>query len=204
MTHRRRLLRGVGGLLLAGTLAGCTGDETDGESGDDGGPTASPTPAGAGDGTTPEGGTATRSPGEGGTPTATEEPAPTPHELGSVHAHGSITVTVLGDRVDLSRKEYQLQDRYWHLEGGNGRVWHLHGKGVTLAYATRTLGIEVTESSVTYRGTTYEDGAEYDVEITVGGQDVDPSEYVLNGSSSTPEPTGTSTGSHVRIAVTEA
>lgn len=111
---------------------------------------------------------------------------------------------VLGDRVDLSQRRYQLQDRYFHLEAGNGRIWHLHGERVTLAYAMDTLGISVTDDSVTYQGTTYEEGSAYDVTVTVGGQDVTPSEYILNGASSTPGPTQTATGAHIRVVVTRA
>jgi hypothetical protein len=68
----------------------------------------------------------------------------------------------------------------------------------------RTVGIGVTDDSVTYGGTTYEDGSEYDVEVTVGGDDVDPSSYVLRGSRSTPSFRQTSTGSHIRVVVTRA
>ena len=108
---------------------------------------------------------------------------------------------VLGDRVDLSQRRYQLQDRYFHLEAGNGRIWHLHGERVTLAYAMDTLGISVTDDSVTYQGTTYEEGSAYDVTVTVGGQDVTPAEYVLEGTRRTPTTRRTSRGSHIRVVV---
>lgn len=127
-----------------------------------------------------------------------------PRNLGAVHGHGTINVTVLGESPDFSQREYQVQDDYWHFEGGNGRIWHVHGEGVTLKYAMNTVGIGVTDSSVTYDGTTYrDDSSEYAVSVTVGGEDVDPSEYVLKGQSRTPSgPTETSSGSHVRIVVT--
>lgn len=127
-----------------------------------------------------------------------------PSNLGAVHGHGTVNVTVLGDRVDFSQRQYQVQDDYWHFEGGNGRIWHVHGEGVTLEYAMNTVDIGVTDDSVTYQGTTYDDGSEYDVEVTVGGQDVEPSEYVLEGASRTPGPTQTASGAHVRIVVTRA
>lgn len=60
---------------------------------------------------------------------------PTPHDLRSVHTHGSITVTITGERIDFSRDTYQLQDNYFHFEHGNGDRWHVHGKGVMLQYA---------------------------------------------------------------------
>lgn len=127
-----------------------------------------------------------------------------PSNLGTVHGHGTINVTVLGDRLDFSQRQYQLENDYWHFEGGNGRIWHVHGQGVTLEYAMNTVDIGVTDDSVTYQGTTYEDGGEYDVEVTVGGQDVNPSEYVLEGASSTPGPTQTASGAHIRVVVTQA
>lgn len=128
-----------------------------------------------------------------------------PSDLGSVHGHGTINMTVTGERVDFSRPEYQRpgENSFFHFEGGNGRIWHVHGEGVTLQYAMNSLDIGVTDDSVTFQGTTYEDSdPEYDVEVTVGGQDVVPSEYVLTGSSRTPEARRTSSGSHVRIIVT--
>jgi hypothetical protein len=128
-----------------------------------------------------------------------------PSNLGAVHGHGTINMTVTGDRVDFSRPEYQRprENSYFHFERGNGRIWHVHGEGVTLQYAMNTLDIGVTGDSVTFGGTTYEDSdPEYDVEVTVGGEAVDPSEYVLTGSSRTPEARRTSSGSHVRVVVT--
>lgn len=130
--------------------------------------------------------------------------SPEPHALGSIHGHGTINVTILGDRVDFSRPKYQhpQENPYFHFEGGNGRIWHVHGQGVTLQYAMSTLGIGVTDTSVTFQGTTYEDASpEYEVIVTVGGEDVDPSSRVLRGSTTTPSARQTSTGSHVRIVV---
>lgn len=128
---------------------------------------------------------------------------PQPHNLGAVHGHGTINVTVLGQSPNFASEQYQYQDNYFHFEGGSGRFWHVHGEGVTLAYAMETLGIGVTDNSVTFNGTTYEDSApQYDVEVTVGGEDVDPSQYVLRGVSRTPSQPGTTEGSHIRIIVT--
>lgn len=57
-----------------------------------------------------------------------------PHALGSVHYHGPIMMQVEEQRIDFSRSKYQLEDRYFHFEHGDGRQWHVHGKGVTLQY----------------------------------------------------------------------
>lgn len=103
-----------------------------------------------------------------------------PSDIGSVHYHGTIAVVIDGERVDFSQDQYQLQADAFHFEGGDGTRWHAHARGVTLAYAMETLGIDVTDSSVTYRGTTYRDGdPNTTVSITVNGQSVAPSDHVL-------------------------
>jgi len=126
----------------------------------------------------------------------------TPGPLGSAHEHGTIEMTVLGERVDFSRSRYQVVADRFHFESRNGRVWHTHASDVTLAWGMETLDIGLTEDSVTYRGTTYrDDDPDYDVTISVNGQAVDPEGYVLDG-----VPTGEppSNGDTVRIAVSRA
>lgn len=131
----------------------------------------------------------------GGSGANTGDVAQTPH--GTAHDHGTMEVVILGDRVDFSRSQYQVADPDFHFENGNARVWHAHAQGVTVEYALSTLGIEVTESSVTFDGTTYEAGDEYDVSITVNGEPVDPQTYVLDGASDqNPEQ-----GDHVAVHV---
>jgi len=103
-----------------------------------------------------------------------------PSDIGSVHYHGTIAVIIDGQRLDFSRDRYQLQADAFHFEGGGGTRWHVHARGVTLAYAMETLDIGVTDSSVTYRGTTYRDGtSSTTVTVTVNDNPVTPSEYVL-------------------------
>lgn len=125
-----------------------------------------------------------------------------PYDYGAVHEHGTMVVVIDGERVDFSQPRYQVQetgDRFFHFEGGNGRVWHVHGRGVTLAYAMETLGIQVTGDSLTYGGTTYRDGDPgTNVSVRVNGEPVDPEEYVLDG-----EPVeNAEQGDAVRIEVT--
>jgi hypothetical protein len=99
---------------------------------------------------------------------------------GSAHYHGPMQMVVLGEQVDFSRDEYQLRDDRFHFEGGDGSTWHAHATGVTLDYAMESLGFDVTRTSVTYQGTTYEDSDDrYDVTVTVGGEQVNPDQYVL-------------------------
>lgn len=114
----------------------------------------------------------------------------TPTGLGSVHLHGTIEMTVDGEAVDFSRDRYQLQADAFHFESREGGRWHVHARGVTLAWAMATLGIEVTDSSVAFDGRTYRDGAAgVEVTVEVDGEPVSPRSYVLRE------------GDHVRIVV---
>lgn len=116
-----------------------------------------------------------------------------PTDLWSVHYHGTIEMQVLGDTVDFSQPEYQLQADAFHFENDEGVRWHVHAKDVTLAWALDSLDIGVTEDTVTFQGTTYEDSdPAYNVSVTVNGQPVDPETYVLQE------------GDEVRVIVTNA
>lgn len=100
--------------------------------------------------------------------------------LGAVHYHGTMRMTVSGSPVDFSADSYQLQDRAFHFEGGDGTRWHVHAREVTLRYALSTLGIDVTESSATFDGETYRDSdPDVSVTISVDGHPATPDEYVL-------------------------
>ena len=121
-----------------------------------------------------------------------------PYNYGAVHQHGTINVTIDGKTLDFSQSKYQVQDRAFHFERGNGRMWHIHAEGVTLAYAMQTLGIKVTKDSVTFDGTTYRDDAsKWTVIVTVNGESVDPDQYVLTGASER----NFQQGDHIRIVV---
>lgn len=115
--------------------------------------------------------------GPGGT--AEQGGADEPHDLWSVHYHGSITAEIGGEELDFGRDRFQMQADAFHFENGDGDRWHGHAKDVTLAWAMETLGIEVTEDSVTYDGTTYRDAEGATVVVEVNGETVDPREYVL-------------------------
>lgn len=121
----------------------------------------------------------------------------TPGDLRSAHGHGTINVTIDGQQIDFSQDRYQLEANKFHFERGNGRIWHTHASGVTVEYAMATLGIGVTENSVTFEGTTYRDGENAEVVVQVNGQSVDPSTYVLQGTSVS----AANEGDHVRIVV---
>lgn len=103
-----------------------------------------------------------------------------PSNVGAVHYHGTMQMVVTGTTVDFSTDRYQCQDGAFHFEGNTGRRWHVHAEGVTLQYALSTLDIEVTESSVVFDGQTHRDSdPNTSVDITVNGNPVTPSEYVL-------------------------
>jgi hypothetical protein len=128
------------------------------------------------------------SPGSGSPTTVPAGQQPT--ALGSVHYHGAMEMVVRGERVDFSRSQYQLQLNAFHFEGGGATRWHGHARDVTLTYAMRSLGMNITDSTVTYQGTTYRDSdSNTSVSITVNGEPVTPSRYALQE------------GDEVRIAV---
>lgn len=117
----------------------------------------------------------------------------------SAHEHGRINVTIDGEPVEFSQRQYQVQADEFHFENGDGRVWHAHAPGVTLEYAMATLGIGVTEDTVTFDGTTYRDGDPgTNVSVTVDSEPVDPATYELDGTS---ENDGAD-GDFIRIVVT--
>ena len=116
-----------------------------------------------------------------------------PSNVGSVHYHGSMTMTVDGDRVDFSQSRYQLQSDAFHFEDGNGERWHGHAEGVTLEYAMSSLDIDVADSTVAFQGTTYrENDSGTSVIVEVNGESIVPRDYVLQE------------GDSVRIAVEQS
>lgn len=111
-----------------------------------------------------------------------------PSQVGSVHEHGQISVTIEGESLDLLASEFRLADNAFHTEGseqisGDSYLWHKHAQDVTLQYALGTFGIEVNGAGteLTYDGTTYDaDDPGTTVEITVDGESVAPGEFELD------------------------
>jgi hypothetical protein len=120
----------------------------------------------------------------GGSSGSTDEPT----QVGSVHEHGRITITIEGESLDLLASEFRLADDAFHTEGseqisGDTYLWHKHAQGVTLQYALGTFGIEVDDAGteLTYDGTTYRaDDPGTTIEITVDGEPVAPGEFELD------------------------
>lgn len=108
----------------------------------------------------------------------------TPTNVGEAHEHGRINVTIDGQTLDFSQSRFQKpqQFRAFHFEGGDGTAWHVHAEGVTLEYAMATLGIDVSDNTVTYGGTTYRDSdPNTNVTVQVNNESVDPETYELDG-----------------------
>jgi hypothetical protein len=128
----------------------------------------------------------------------------TPREPGSpgtAHEHGTIEVVIDGNQLDFSKDRFQNRARCFHFERGRGRVWHTHCDGVTLGWALSTLGIDASQTTLTYEGTAYRESEGWNVSITVDGERVNVDEYVLGGA----EPLDAAErGDHVRVVVERA
>lgn len=117
---------------------------------------------------------------------------PTPHNLRAVHYHGTINMTVDGERVDFTDNQYKRPQEYpaFHFEGINDPQWHVHAQGVTIQYAMATLDIKVIPTEVIFDGVVYrEEDPGIEIVIEANDESVDPRTYVL------------SDGDHIHIAV---
>ena len=65
--------------------------------------------------------------------------------LRSAHNHADIKVYILGNAIDFSLPQYQLQDKLTHFENWDGDVVHTHATGITLGYIFKTLGMEISD-----------------------------------------------------------
>lgn len=78
----------------------------------------------------------------------TAAPLPSPSATENFHAHADLMVYVNGKPLDLSPAKYQSTkekelDPDTHLHAGNGKIVHLHKRGVTLAQFFKSLGMEL-------------------------------------------------------------
>lgn len=112
-----------------------------------------------------------------------------PTDQGAVHEHGTMAITIDGERLDLTSSEFAGSDSAFHFHGNEQQkygdyVWHKHARGVTLQYALETLGIDVNDdgTELTYDGTTYsEDDSGTSVDIEVDGESVEPGSHDVAG-----------------------
>ncbi|MXR50096.1 hypothetical protein GRX03_00535 [Halovenus sp. WSH3] len=112
-----------------------------------------------------------------------------PTDQGAVHEHGTMEITIDGQRLDLTSAEFAGADGAFHFHGNEQQeygaaVWHKHARGVTLQYALGTLGVEVNDdgTELTYDGTTYsEDNPNTSIDIEVDGEAVEPGTHEVAG-----------------------
>lgn len=155
---RRRIVRTAGVAAVAG-LAGCTGVAFPGEqSTPDDEPTEAPPTTG---------------------PRPTEE-RETPHDLDSIHLHGTMVLSVNGQTYHFGDKPWNVEERtgnpYFHFHtDGDRDAWHVHAKGVTLGYAVGTMPkLELDGSRVAFRGHTYDAGdTGTQVDVTASGETIE-------------------------------
>jgi hypothetical protein len=101
-------------------------------------------------------------------------------EYGSAHEHLYLAVQVNGKRVDLSQRQYQLQSKLAHFEGGNGKILHLHAERVDLGFALDTLGMKLEQGCLEAKRS-FCTNATHEARVYVNGEVVDnPNEYVLS------------------------
>lgn len=94
--------------------------------------------------------------------------------LSNADVSGTMTVLLGGSQIGLSGGDGPVTFR------DGDRRWFTSESDVTIAEALAAQGIEVTNSSLTYEGTTYDgSNAGTSVEVRVNGHAVDPTEYTL-------------------------
>jgi len=119
----------------------------------------------------------------GDVPGPAQDQVALPQSPGAVHEHGPMTVEIDGQRLDFTRNRFQLQDDYFHFEPGDlpDNYYHLHAQRITLEYGLETLGIGVTNGTLSYNGTVYDDAApDQRVVYRVNGEEVNPELYKLS------------------------
>ncbi|WP_435195434.1 hypothetical protein [Natronomonas sp. EA1] len=105
-----------------------------------------------------------------------------PAGLGTVHEHGTATVTIDGAQLDFADPRYGDLDTCFHYHTGEGNVWHIHCQGVTLGYAMGTLGIGISDAGVTVDGVEYRyDDPNAVVRVTVNGRAASAGTLIADG-----------------------
>jgi hypothetical protein len=115
-------------------------------------------------------------------------------EASHPHPHGTLTVSVNGEKVNFSKEKYIMASERFHFHSPEEvNRWHGHSLSLTVAEAVSTFpGLNVTEDSLTYNGTTYQQNASgTTVNVSVNGNEVDPSTYHLKD------------GDDIRVSVTQ-
>jgi hypothetical protein len=131
-----------------------------------------------------------------------------PGPTGSAHEHGTMTIMIDGEPLNLAQDQYIFADKIFHLDGPEDQieedlfVWHTHAEDVDLEYALETFGMEVASdgSEVTFQGRTYStDDPDTELQLLVNGESVTPGEYELSGTTTDQARQGE--GDYVRVVL---
>ena len=123
--------------------------------------------------TTAEPTTTTTQDGSNGTDTDDSDSADT-GSAAEADVSGTMTVLLGGSQVALDGNDGAVTFR------DGDRRWFTSENDVTIAAALVEQGVEVTNSTLTYDGTTYDEASDgTTVEVRVDGRPVDPTEYTL-------------------------
>jgi hypothetical protein len=74
------------------------------------------------------------------------EPENQSFELGSAHQHAQFFVNLNGSEYNFSKKKFQLQSYYVHMENYRPYIVHKHSENVTWSYFVRTMDIALNHS----------------------------------------------------------
>ncbi|MBM3898219.1 MAG: hypothetical protein FJ358_06840 [Thaumarchaeota archaeon] len=98
--------------------------------------------------------------------------------LNSAHYHADWALYINGAPVTINQTKWQLKSEYVHMEGGISTI-HMHAVNVPLEYFFNSLGMRLTETSLTFDGTTYNNEGDKKVRTFVNGKEVsDLTKYV--------------------------
>lgn len=98
------------------------------------------------------------------------------------HPHGQLRMRVNGEPVDFTQERYTMASEKFHFHGDEGAArWHAHTLSVTVDAALSTFpDITASGDTITYNGSTYQaNGTSSSYTVTVNGEQVDPSTYVV-------------------------
>ncbi|XVH33858.1 hypothetical protein ACNS7O_18815 (plasmid) [Haloferacaceae archaeon DSL9] len=110
-----------------------------------------------------------------------------PYDVRDVHQHGHLFFYVDDEQIPLAGMEEnwnesvpsEQKNDYVHLhDDGSDTRWHLHARGVTVAFLLNSVPtIEYDGTELTYDGTTY---SEDQITIEINGEETDPTEHELS------------------------
>jgi hypothetical protein len=98
--------------------------------------------------------------------------------LNSAHYHVDWALYINGKSETINQTKWQLKSEYVHMEGGTSTM-HMHAVNVPLGYFFNTIGLQLTSTSLTFDGKTYNNEGDKKVRTFVNGEEVsDLAKYV--------------------------